>query len=52
MYSNTRSKKSKKLMILGLIAISLGWIVFKTQFYSTVKIMIDPVLKDGELFFI
>lgn len=50
-YSNTKSKNKRLEMTFGLILIALFWLIFKTQFYSTTEIIIDPVLKYGDLFF-
>lgn len=51
-YSNTKAKKQRLYMILGLIAISISWLIFKIGFYSSAEIIIGPVLKYGDLFFL
>lgn len=51
-YKNSTSKNNRILMFFGLLMISILWIVFAVRFYSTVEIIIDPVLKDGIFFFI
>ena len=40
------------LLFTCLLFISILWIAFAVFFYSTSEIIIDPVLKDGVLFFI
>ena len=51
-YDNTKSKRLHFLMITGLILISFSWLIFKIGFYSSTEIIIDPVLKYGDLFFL
>lgn len=50
-YTNCRNSSQRLLMFLGLLGISILWIVFAVFVYSSVEIIIDPVLKDGILFF-
>ena len=50
-YTNSRNSSQRLLMFLGLLGISILWIVFAVFVYSSVEIIIDPVLKDGILFF-
>lgn len=50
-YKNSKNETNKIAMFLSLLLISVLWIVFAVGFYSTVEIIIDPVLRDGVLFF-
>lgn len=47
------AKKSKKILIvLVMLTISIMWLIFVTQFYSSWIIIVDPILKDGVLFWL
>ena len=50
-YQNCRSNNQRIVMFLGLLLISVLWIIFAVFIYSSVEIIIDPVLKNGILFF-